>query len=60
MLSAVINTNTDGVYNDSKYEYHKLGYPFMRNLGRTVYRYEVQRKRKHKPDLSEFKLKYDQ
>lgn len=60
MLSAVINTNLDGVYNDGKYAYHKLGYPFMKNLGRVVYQYEVKRKRQRKPDLSEFKLKYDQ
>jgi hypothetical protein len=36
MLSAVINTNIDGIYNDGKYEYQKLGYPFMKNLGRAV------------------------
>jgi len=60
MLSAVINTNVDGIYNDGVYAYHKLGYPFMKNLGRTVYKYELKRKRLHKPDLSEFKLKYDQ
>jgi len=60
MLSAVINTNLDGIYNDGKYEYRKLGYPFMKNLGRTVYKYELKRKRKYKPDLSEFRLKYDQ
>jgi len=60
MLSAVINTNLDGIYNDGKYEYHKLGYPFMKNLGRTIYKYELKRKRKYKPDLSEFRIKYDQ
>lgn len=60
MLSAVINTNTDGIYNDGKYEYHKIGFPFMRNLGRAVYKYELKRKRVRRPDLSDFKLKYDQ
>jgi hypothetical protein len=60
ILSAVINSNMDGIYNDGEYEYHKLGHPFMKNLGRTVYKYELKRKRRHKPDLSEFKLKYDQ
>ncbi|HEV8515372.1 MAG TPA: serine hydrolase [Cyclobacteriaceae bacterium] len=60
MLSAVINTNVDGVYNDGIYQYHKLGYPFMKNLGQTVYKYELKRKRQRKPDLSEFRLKYDQ
>ena len=60
MLSAVINTNTDGIYNDSKYEYHKIGFPFMRNLGKAVYKYELKRRRVRKPDLSPFKMKYDQ
>jgi len=60
MLSAVINTNVDGVYNDGIYQYQKLGYPFMKNIGRAVYKYELKRKRRRKPDLSEFRLKYDQ
>ncbi len=60
MLSAVINTNTDGIYNDGKYEYQSLGFPFMKNLGKAVYQYERKRKRIYKPDLSEFKLTYDQ
>ncbi len=59
MLSAVINTNTDRVYNDGKYEYKTIGYPFMTNLGRAVYTYELQRKRKFKPDLQGFKVLYD-
>ena len=59
MLSAVINTNLDGIYNDGVYAYRKLGYPFMKNLGRTVYKYELKRKRQRQPDLSEFRLKYD-
>ena len=59
MLSAVINTNTDRVYNDGKYEYKTIGYPFMKNLGRAVYTYELQRKRKFKPDLQGFKVLYD-
>jgi hypothetical protein len=59
MLSAVINTNTDRVYNDEKYDYEKLGFPFMKNLGNVIYNYEIKRQRKYKPDLSEFKFKYD-
>lgn len=59
MLSAVINTNSDGVYNDGKYEYKTIGYPFMKNLGQAIYKYELKRQRKLKPDLSEFILKYD-
>lgn len=56
MLSAVINTNTDGVYNDGKYEYKTIGYPFMKNLGQVIYEYERKRKREFKPNLSEFQL----
>ncbi|HCW07923.1 MAG TPA: hypothetical protein DGG95_11235 [Cytophagales bacterium] len=60
MLSAVINTNVDGVYNDGKYEFDKIGFPFMKNLGRVVYKYELKRKKKYQPDLSRIKLKYEQ
>ncbi|MFY8036930.1 MAG: serine hydrolase [Cyclobacteriaceae bacterium] len=57
MISAVINTNTDGIYNDGKYEYKSIGYPFMKNLGEVVYQYERKRKRKYKPNLEEFQIK---
>ena len=59
MLSAVINTNTDGVYNDGKYEYSRLGYPFMARLGQLIYQYELERPRPRKPDLTPFRLRYD-
>ncbi len=60
MLSAVINTNTDGIYNDGKYEYKTVGFPFMKNLGRLIYGYELKRKKDHKPDLSAFQITHDQ
>jgi hypothetical protein len=59
MLSAVISTNSDGIYNDDKYDYHKIGYPFMRNLGQLVYGFELKRERDVRPDLSEFRLTYE-
>ena len=59
MLSAVINVNTDEIYNDGKYDYETIGYPFMKNLGQLIYRYELDRPRKNKPDLAKFVLKYD-
>lgn len=59
ILSAVINVNTDEIYNDGKYDYDSIGYPFMKNLGQLVYQYELDRPRKNKPDLSKFVLKYD-
>ena len=59
MISAVINTNTDGIYNDGKYEYSTLGFPFYKNLGQLIYNYELKRARNFKPNLLKFKFKYD-
>lgn len=59
MLSAVISTNRDGIYNDDRYDYETIGYPFLRKLGQCIYRYELTRPRAHKPDLSAFRITYD-
>jgi hypothetical protein len=58
MLSAVIYVNRDGVLNDDKYEYDEVGYPFFKEVGNIIYRYELQRPRQAKPDLSGFKFLY--
>lgn len=58
MLSAVIYCNSDGIFNDDKYEYDETGLPFMKNLGRVIMEYERTRVRKHKPDLSQFAFHY--
>ncbi len=58
MLSAVIHVNKDGIYNDGIYEYDSIGIPFMANLGRVIYQYELHRERKHIPNLSQFKFIY--
>lgn len=55
MLSAVVFSNADGIFNDSKYEYETICYPFMGNLGRVIYDYELKRPKKYLPDLSRFK-----
>lgn len=59
MLAAVINVNTDGIYNDGVYAYDSLGFPFFKNLGQLIYEYELKRERKYTPDLSKFVLPYD-
>lgn len=59
MLSATIYCNSDGVLNDSKYDYDSIGYPFMKNLGRVIYDHELTRKRNHIPDLSTFQMVYE-
>lgn len=58
MLSATIHCNSDGIYNDDKYEYDSTGYPFLKNLGRVIYEYEQKRNRKRIPDLSTFHFNY--
>lgn len=55
-LSATLYVNEDGILNDGKYEYATVGFPFLKELGRQIYRYELQRDRKVKPDLSEFRI----
>ena len=58
-LSATIYCNKDGVLNDDLYDYETIGYPFMKNLGQLIYRFETKRSRKIIPDLSPFIFEYD-
>jgi len=58
-LTAVVQSNEDGIFNDNKYEYETVCYPFMKNLGRTIYDFELSRIKKQKPDLSKFKMDYN-
>lgn len=58
MLTAVIQSNEDGILNDNKYEYATICLPFMKNLGQVIYQYELKRTKKHLPDLTKFKFNY--
>ncbi len=58
MLSAVIYCNIDGIFNDDKYDYDAVGFPFMKNLGRVIYEYELKRQRKYPAELSAFQFNY--
>ena len=58
-LSAVIYCNSDGILNDDRYDYDKVGFPFMKNLGRLLYDYELAREHQVKPDLSSLLFEYD-
>jgi len=51
MLSAVIYVNADGILNDNTYDYKTIGLPFMKNLGNTIYQYELSRKRDFIPNF---------
>ncbi|HEY6902112.1 MAG TPA: serine hydrolase [Puia sp.] len=58
MLTGTIYVNSDGVLNDDKYDFDTIGYPFFREVGDIIYRYELGRKRAHTPDLKDFQLTY--
>ncbi|MCW3462675.1 class A beta-lactamase-related serine hydrolase [Chitinophaga nivalis] len=58
MLTGTLYVNRDGVLNDNKYEYEETGYPYFREIGDIIYRYEQQRKKAHQPDLNTFKIDY--
>jgi hypothetical protein len=60
MLSATVYVNSDGILNDNKYEYETRGYPFLYQLGQTIYQYELKRKRRYQPDLSDMQVSYEQ
>ncbi|QGU95724.1 hypothetical protein GOM49_12045 [Clostridium bovifaecis] len=45
MLTSVIYTNENEIFNDGKYEYYKVGMPFLANLGRVIYNYEINRRK---------------
>jgi hypothetical protein len=59
MLSATIYVNKDEILNDDKYEFESVGLPFLNEVGKAFYSYEINRERKFKPNLSAFKIKYD-
>jgi len=59
MLCATISCNSDGIYNDDKYDYETIGYPFMKHLGRLIYDFELKRDKKHKASLAKFDIDYE-
>jgi hypothetical protein len=58
IISAVVQSNDDEIYNDNKYEYKTVCLPFMKNLAQQIYQYELKRERKYKPNLKKFKFRY--
>lgn len=54
ILSAVIQSNTDEIYNDNNYEYNTVCFPFMKNLGEKVYEFELNRPKNNEPNLEKY------
>ncbi len=59
LLTSVINVNENQILNDGVYEYDEVGLPFLAELGRAIFEYELSRERPHLPDLSRYQVKYD-
>jgi len=49
-----VQSNENGIYNDGRYEYETVTYPFLKNIGQVIYQEELKRVKKFKPDLSKF------
>lgn len=45
LITATILVNKNGVFNDNNYEYDEIGFPFLAELGRELYNYELNRKK---------------
>lgn len=43
LLTATILVNKNSIYNDDNYEYNEIGIPFLAELGRALYQYELKR-----------------
>jgi hypothetical protein len=55
-VTAVLNCNSDGIYNDDKYDYDSVGYPFFVQLGAALLAHERARKRTFLPNLAKFRF----
>ncbi|TMM53367.1 serine hydrolase [Maribacter algarum] len=44
LLTATIMVNKNAIFNDNDYEYDEIGFPFLAELGRELYNYELNRK----------------
>lgn len=45
MLTATLLVNKNGIFNDDTYEFDEIGIPFLAELGRQLYDYEMNRKK---------------
>ena len=51
-LTAVIYSNSNEVMNDNVYDYENISIPFLSELGRKIYDYELKREKNILPNLS--------
>jgi len=54
VLAATVFVNDNLTFNDGNYDYDTVGQPFLRALGQSIYSFELQRERAHRPKLERF------
>ncbi len=55
LLTAVVQSNEDGIYNDGVYEYQTICYPFLKELGKVIYDHELKRTKRYLPELEKLR-----
>lgn len=58
IVTAVLLCNEDEIFNDEKYDYDTIGFPFYKNIGQVIYDFEVKRPKKHLPNLEHLRFDY--
>ena len=58
MITATIYCNEDEIFNDDKYEYDTVGFPFFKHLGEVIYQHELSRPKPNLPNLDHLKFTY--
>jgi hypothetical protein len=58
MVTATIYCNEDEIFNDDKYEYDSIGFPFFKHLGEVIYKHELSRPKPNLPNLDHLKFTY--
>ena len=59
MVSAVILCNEDGIFNDDLYDYDRIGFPFLKQLGKEIHAFEMKKPKKYPPKLDHLKIRYE-
>ena len=58
MVTAAIYCNEDEIFNDDKYDYETVGFPFFKHLGEVIYQHELSRPKTNQPNLDYLKFNY--
>ena len=58
-LGKEILCNEDGIFNDDLYDYDRIGFPFLKQLGKEIHAFEMKKPKKYPPKLDHLKIRYE-